>query len=115
MEKLYWKTIQENNYAIPADQTPTSLTAELFSYLGSTDPESRDKIAYETFANFLEREYYSLEEIEIYIANLEIGIGETESEGVFLPADLLLVLAGSSHTNSGEHLFVLIQKRIDLK
>lgn len=97
MNKLYWKNIQKNNYAIPADQTPTSLTAELFTYLRSTDPELRDEIAYDIFANFLKRDLYSLEEIEIYIANLlsnlEIGIGEIDSDGVFLRSFSVLFLA----------------------
>jgi len=97
MDKLYWKTIQENNYAIPAGQTPTTLTAELFTYLGSIDPELRDEITYDIFANFLERDYYSLEEIEIYIANLlanlEVGIGERESDSVFLRSFSVLCLA----------------------
>jgi len=97
MDKLFWNIIQENGYAIPADHTPTSLTVELFAYLGSTDAELRDQIAYETFANFLDRDYYSREEIEIYIANLlanlEIGIGESESDSVFLRAFSVLFLA----------------------
>lgn len=104
MDKLFWRTIQENQYAIPADHTPTSLTAELFSYLGSTDLELRDQIAYETFANFLKRDYYSLEEIEIYIANLlanlDIGIGETESDSVFLRSFSVLFLAEIVHNDN---------------
>lgn len=104
MDKFFWKTIQENNYAIPPEHTPTSLTAELFLYLGSTDPELRDQIAYETFANFIDRGYYSLEEIEIYIANLlanlEIGIGETESDSVFLRAFSVLFLAEIVHNDN---------------
>jgi hypothetical protein len=104
MDKFFWKTIQENSYAIPTDHTPTSLTAELLTYLGSTDPELRDQIAYETFANFLDRDYYSLEEIEIYIAsllaNLEIGIGETESDSVFLRAFSVLFLAEIIHNDN---------------
>jgi hypothetical protein len=104
MDKLFWKTVKENNYAIPPDHTPTSLTAELFEYLGSTDPELRDAIAYTTFANFLERGYYSLEEIEIYIANLlanlDIGLGETESDSVFLRAFSVLFLAEIVHNDN---------------
>ena len=104
MDKLFWKTIQENNYAIPAGHTPTSLTAELFSYLGSTDPELRDQIAYEMFANFLERDYYSLAEIKIYIANLlanlDIGIGEPESDSVFLRSFSALCLAVIIHNDN---------------
>ncbi|MGB7875099.1 MAG: DUF2785 domain-containing protein [Anaerolineales bacterium] len=97
MDKLFWKTIQENDYAIPADHTPTSLTSELFLYLGSANPELRDEIAYDIFVNFLERDYYNLEEIEIYIANLlanlETGIGEMESDSVFLRSFSALFLA----------------------
>ena len=101
MNKFFWKAIQENNYAIPIDHTPTSLTAELFEYLGSSDPELRDQIAYDTFANFLKRDYYSPEEIAIYItslmANLEIGIGESETDSVFLRSFSALFLAEIIH------------------
>jgi len=104
MDKFFWQTIKENNYAIPNDHTPTSLTAELFLLLGSTDPELRDEIAYETFANFLERGYYSLEEVEIYIANLlanlEIGIGKANSDSVFLRSFSMLFLAEIVHNDN---------------
>jgi hypothetical protein len=104
MDKLFWQTIQDNKYAIPLDHTPTSLTAELFEYLGSTDPELRDEIAYVTFANFLKRDYYSEEEIAIYIAsllaNLEIGIGEVETDSVFLRSFSVLFLAELVHNDN---------------
>lgn len=104
MNKFFWKAIQENNYAIPLDHTPTSLTAELFEYLGSTDPELRDQIAYDTFANFLKRDYYSPEELAIYItsllANLEIGIGESETDSVFLRSFSVLFLAEIIHNDN---------------
>ena len=104
MDKLFWKTLQENKYAIPAGHTPTSLTAELFTYLSSTDPELRDEIAYETFANFLELDYFSLEEIEIYIANLlanlDVGIEQGESDSVFLRSFSVLFLAKIVHNDN---------------
>lgn len=104
MDKLFWQTIQDNSYAIPLDHTPTSLTAILFEYLGSTDPELRDEIAYVTFANFLKRDYYSEEEIAIYIAsllaNLEIGIGKTETDSVFLRSFSALFLAEIVHNDN---------------
>lgn len=106
MDKLFWQTIQENNYAIPLDHTPTSLTSELFKYLGSTDPELRDEIAYVTFANFLKLDYYSEEEIAIYIAsllaNLEIGIGEVNTDSVFLRSFSALFLAEIVHNDNRE-------------
>jgi len=104
MDKFFWKTLQENNYAIPLNHTPTSLTAELFVYLGNPDPELRDDIAYQTFANFLKRDYYSTEEIAIYItsllANLEIGIGEKETDSVFLRSFSALFLAEIVHNDN---------------
>jgi hypothetical protein len=64
----------------------------------------RDEIAYQTFANFLELDYFSLEEIEIYIANLlanlDIGIGEIESDSVFLRSFSALFLAEIVHNDN---------------
>ena len=104
MDKFFWKKLQENNYAIPADHTPTSLTAELFVYLGSSDPELRDEIAYQTFANFLKRGYLSDEEIAIYITsllgNLETGIGERDTDSVFLRSFSVLFLAEIIHNDN---------------
>lgn len=104
MDKFFWKSIKESGYAIPADQTPTSLTAELMTYLGSIDPELRDEIAYETFANFLNLDYFSQEEIEIYIANLlanlETGIGESVTDSVFLRSFSVLFLAEIVHNDN---------------
>ena len=104
MDKPFWRTIKENKYVIPPGHTPTSLTAELFDYLGSTDPELRDEIGYEAFANFLERGYYNEEEIAIYIANLlanlEIGIGENETDSVFLRSFSALFLAEIVHNDN---------------
>ena len=104
MDKLFWRNLQGNDYVIPTGHTLTSLTAKLYTYLSSTDPELRDEIAYETFANFLLRDYYSLEEIEIYIANLlanlEIGIGESGTDSVFLRAFSVLFLAEIVHNDN---------------
>jgi len=46
MEKQFWKAIQDNECKIPDGHTVNSLTPELLSFLGSTDPELRDDLAY---------------------------------------------------------------------
>jgi hypothetical protein len=46
MNKQFWQTLMENEYANPGGHSPDELTLELFSYLGSTNPELRDDIAY---------------------------------------------------------------------
>ncbi len=86
MDKEFWVEIYKNQYEIPAGHTLVELTREIFSYLGSTDPELRDEIGYTFFANWLKRELYTADEIRGFIkellANLENGIGETGGDSV---------------------------------
>ena len=104
MNKEFWIELQKNNYEIPEGHTLAELTRELFSYLGSTDPELRDDIGYLVFANWLKQERYSTEEIRGYIkellVNLHIGIDETESDSVFLRAFSILFLAEIVHNDN---------------
>ena len=104
MDKEFWADVYKNKYEIPEGHTPAELTRELFSYLGSTDPELRDEIGYTIFANWLKQQRYSIEEIRGYIkellANLHIGIGETESDKVFLRTFSILFLAEIVHNDN---------------
>ena len=104
MDKEFWTEISKNKFGIPAGNTLAELTRELFSYLGSTDPELRDDIGYTVFANWLKQERYSVEEIRGYIkellANLHVGIGETESDSVFLRTFSILFLAEIIHNDN---------------
>ncbi|MBI5353385.1 MAG: DUF2785 domain-containing protein [Chloroflexi bacterium] len=104
MEKEFWTDIYNNKYEIPEGHALTELTHEIFSYLGSTDPELRDDIGYTVFANWLKQERYSADEIRGFIkellANLEIGIGETESDSVFLRTFSILFLAEIIHNDN---------------
>jgi len=97
MDIEFWVSIAKNDYKIPEGHTLDELTRELFGYLGSTDPELRDDIAYIVYANFLKREMYSTDEIRSHVdellSNLDIGIGETESDSVFLRTFSVLLLA----------------------
>jgi len=87
MDKEFWVAIAKNDYAVPEGHTLAELTKILFSYLGSTDPELRDDIAYIVYANWLKREIFTKEQIRAHVdellSNLEKGIGETESDSVF--------------------------------
>jgi hypothetical protein len=104
MDKEFWTELQKNKYEIPEGHTLAELTRELFSYLGSTDPELRDDIGYLVFANWLKQARYSAEEIRGYIkellVNLHIGIGETESDSVFLRTFSILFLAEIVHNDN---------------
>jgi len=104
VDKDFWVSIAKNDYKIPEGHSLEELTKTLFSYLGSTDPELRDDIAYIVYANILKREMYSKEEIRAQVdellSNLEKGIGETESDSVFLRTFSVLFLAEIVHNDN---------------
>lgn len=109
MDKDFWASISTNDYKIPEGYNIEELTKTLFGYLGSTDPALRDDIAYIVYANWLKRDMYSNEEIQNHIhallLNLEKGIGETESDSVFLRAFSVLLLAELVHNDNKKSLF----------
>jgi len=104
MDKEFWTELGKNSYEIPAGHTLSELTQEVFSYIGSTDPELRDDIGYTVFANWLKQERYSIEELRGYVkellANLHIGMGEIESDSVFLRTFSILFLAEIVHNDN---------------
>ena len=104
MDKDFWVSIAQNDYRVPEGHTLENLTEILFSYLGSTDPELRDEIAYIVYANWLKREMFSTETVKSHVdrllANLEKGIGESESDTVFLRAFSILLLAEIVHNDN---------------
>lgn len=109
MDRDFWISVAKNDYMVPEGHSLEELTNALFGYLGSTDPELRDEIAYIVYANFLKRDLYTNEEIQKHIrellANLENGIGETESDPVFLRAFSVLFLAEIVHNDNKKELF----------
>jgi hypothetical protein len=101
MDKQFWFEIRDKNYAIPDGFSVPELTEELFSYIGNLDPELRDTVAYETFASWLDQDKYTLEQIRPYIPrlviNLQNGLGDHESDTVFLRSFSILFLAEIIH------------------
>jgi len=104
VDKEFWISIAKTDYKIPEGYSLQELTKTLFGYLGSTDPELRDDIAYIAYANFLKRGMYSKEEVHAQVdellSNLEKGIGETESDLVFLRTFSVLFLAEIVHNDN---------------
>ena len=109
MDKEFWASIAKDDYKVPDGHSLEELTKTLFGYLGSTDPELRDEIAYIVYANFLKRDLYSNEEIQghisVLLSNLEQGIGETGTDSVFLRAFSVLFLAEIVHNDNKKGLF----------
>lgn len=108
MDKGFWTAISNNDYKIPEGYNLENLTEILFSYLGSTDPELRDDIAYMVYANWLKQELYPREsirsQVDTLLTNLENGIGDTESDSVFLRAFSVLLLAEIVHHDNKKQL-----------
>jgi len=104
VDKEFWVAIAINDYKIPDGYTLDELTQTLFGYLGSTDPELRDDIAYIVYANWLKRGMFTKEQIRAHVdellSNLDKGIGETESDSVFLRTFSVLLLAEIVHNDN---------------
>lgn len=104
MDKDFWASIAKDDYKIPEGHTLENLTNILFSFLSSTDPELRDEIAYITYANWLKQGRYPAEALASHIdqllSNLDKGIGETESDTVFLRSFSVLLLAEIVHNDN---------------
>ena len=108
MDKEFWISLAKNDYQVPQGHTLENLTEILFSYLSSTDPELRDDIAYVVYANWLKRGMFTAEAIQSHVeklsSNLDKGIGETESDTVFLRAFSVLLLAEIVHNDNKKSL-----------
>lgn len=104
MDKTFWTTLAQNDYQIPAGYSLAELRQVIFSYLGNPDPELRDDIAYMIYANWLKRGMFSKEEVWGHVnellENLKQGLGETESDSVFLRAFSVLFLAEIVHNDN---------------
>jgi hypothetical protein len=108
MDKSFWISVAQNDYQVPDGHTLENLTEIIFSYLGSTDPELRDDIAYIVYANWLKRQMFSSDVIRSHVdkllANLDKGIGDVESDTVFLRAFSILLLAEIVHNDNKQPL-----------
>lgn len=108
MEKPFWLQIRENGFAFPEGRDLLALTEELLGYLGSVDPDLRDTIAYEVFATWLDQGLYSPDQLRAYALrlqlNLQDGLGEPESDSLFLRAFSVLCLAEIVN-NDNQHTF----------
>jgi len=106
MDKKFWLAIRENKFAFPTGNDLAALTDELFSYISDLDPELRDSIGYEIFSNWIETEPYSPELLRGYIqrltANLQIGLGERDTDTVFQRSFSALFLAEVIHRDNKE-------------
>ncbi len=96
MDKTSWQHIIANNYALPSHPSLVQLTDLLLSYLGSTDAELRESIAYPILEQWIDRGYYTHEDLwnitTHLLQNLIVGLGEEGTDTIFLRSYSILTL-----------------------
>lgn len=96
MDKIFWQDIVNNDYTLPSQQSVASLTLELLTNLGSTNPERREQSA-TILEKWFNRGYYTPAELSDIIAqlsnNLTLGVGEQGTDTVLLRSFSALTLA----------------------
>lgn len=93
---MYWRQVLERGFDVPVDRPLDDLTAELTQLLGSTDPSTRDDVAYATLATWISRGVY--DELlsglgDGIVPGLGTDLGAVESDSVFRRSYSALVIA----------------------
>lgn len=82
----FWKSIAQQKYAVPPNESADALSHELSSLLASPDPELRDELAYSILATWIYRNNLSAPTLisltDEWRANLKSGLGETGTNTV---------------------------------
>lgn len=100
MDRAFWLAVRE--HGVPEGHTVESLTPELLTLLGSTDPVLRDQCAYEILATWIGKGQYGAAALESMaeqmLANLQRGFGE--EDGIFLRTFSVLIVGEIIHRDS---------------
>jgi hypothetical protein len=96
VDRTFWRVIANDENALPQGEWVAELAPELLSWLGSADAELRDEFAYRILAAWVEREQFKPEQLRDMarqmLDNLHIGLGERDTDSVFLRSYSTLVL-----------------------
>ncbi len=98
MDKAFWHGIAEDDYNVPDGHDLLDLTDELLGYLGETDSELRDVVAYRTLFHWInKKKVYSPEILrsmrDALMNNLFVGLRNEDDESVLLRSFSALVLS----------------------
>jgi hypothetical protein len=97
-DREFWRAIAKSGYAVPAGHPVLPLVRELSGYLGSSDPELRDDLAYTIVATWIvDKKQLSAAELNAFAdewrANLRIQEGESGVDGILRRSFSALCLA----------------------
>jgi hypothetical protein len=97
-DRVFWRSIVQDNYRVPPGQSAFALIHELNNYLGTPDPELRDDLAYTLMDAWIvyQQQLSGPELISLlgtWQSNLREGIGETGTDTVLKRSFSALCLA----------------------
>src|SRR5258708_5660524 len=108
MDAAFWQGVVEHDYAVPEGQPLPDLTQELLGWLGSPDPLLRDRYAYPILEHWLHADVYTPDDVRRMLAelaaNLTRGLGQQETDAVFLRAFSVLLLAEIVHYDNAHQM-----------
>jgi hypothetical protein len=100
-DKNFWRSIENNQYALPIGYMVADFTPELLDYLADPDPELRDEIAIETLTHWILGGYYEPDELREMIVrltnNLTYQLGTEGTHSVLLRSFSALLLSIIAH------------------
>jgi hypothetical protein len=96
VDRSFWRVIANDEKALPQGEWVAELAPELLSWLGSADAELRDEFAYRILAAWIERDQFEPDQLRDManqmLDNLQVGLGQRESDSIFLRSYSALVL-----------------------
>ena len=106
-ERAFWRSIAQNNYVVPQNESADVLAIELSSLLASPDPELRDDLAYSILARWIYRpnvlaQLTLIKLTDTWRANLKDSLGEQDSDSVLKRSFSALCLASMARREARE-------------
>lgn len=96
MDKAVWRSIVEQDFAVPEGHAATEYLPALMEGLGALDPELRDHLCLEVLWSWIDAGRFTPGEVRQIagqmLTNLQEGIGEAEGDKVFLRTFSVLIL-----------------------
>src|SRR5258706_12805521 len=97
MELAFWKQIASNNFTVPDEHSLDELTDELLGYIGSSTPQLRLDIAYNTLQQWIvTKPQYQPDQLRTMrdkmLGNIFVAIGDQDTDTVFLRSFSMWIL-----------------------
>jgi hypothetical protein len=96
--------IVENDYRVSDEAKVWPLAMQMMQYMGSLDPQSRDRLIWETLSHWAEL-YFDSEQLGILLnialddEHLYYGLGEQDTDSVFMRSNASLTIASFLETH----------------